>query len=238
MGMLDDLRVNIGDDDGLALPSGSGIPAPVVIDVMGPSILKLLRDVRVNSGDDDGVDFPSGIASGNLPTVDVLGVDILAMLRDVKVDIGEDAALPSGAISGVLPSVTVLGPNLSLLLRDARVNVGDDDGVNFGEINVIPPEPECPEVWCTTIVNSTPYDTTAQDVIIFVNSPVVTTINLAHTPILGQLIIIKDLSGNAFSNNIIVNPAPYQIDGLDLFKISQNKQSIMITWSGTEWNIV
>lgn len=240
MSLLNNLRVNIGDDDEVNFSSGIAPPTQQVQNI-SESLYSLMRDIRVNTGDDGEVNFASGVVIASGSTVSILGNDILNLMRDLRVDTGDDenVVYPSGS-GNILPSVSVVGPSIALLLRDFRVDIGDDDNVNFGEISGVPVEPECPEVWCSTFVSANSYNTTPRDVIIFVN-PVVsapTTINLSHTPILGQLIIIKDLKGDARTNNIVVNPAPYLIDGLTAFHLSENKQSIMITWSGSEWNIV
>jgi len=165
----------------------------------------------------------------------------MSLLNDLRVNIGDDDEV--NFASGTIPQspvVSTVGPSIALMLRDLRVDVGDDDEVNFGDISGIPPEPECPEIWCSVTVTANSYDTTPEDVIIFVNSTISapTTINLAHTPILGQLLIIKDVKGDARINNIVVNPAPNLIDGLNSFFLTENKQSITLTWSGGEWNII
>lgn len=55
---------------------------------------------------------------------------------------------------------------------------------------------------------------------------------------MGQIIIIKDMKGDAFTNNISVSAGVNLIDGWSTFIISQNKQAIMMTWNGIEWNVV
>jgi hypothetical protein len=238
MSLLNELRVDIGDDDNVVL-SGVTIPAQPQ-QTIGPELGFLVRDLRVDTGDDETFDFASGIQVGALPSVDIVGPDILESLRDLRVDIGDDEslALPSGSGVGSLPNVTVVGPDIFHLLQDLRVDIGDDEGLNFPITSGIFPT-QGPLCWNTTIVNTASYTPTINDVMIFVN-PVApfTTINLPAIGQLGCSYIIKDISGQAFSRNIIVNPGANTVDGFSSWLIAQNYQSITITWIGNGWGII
>jgi len=238
MSLLSELRIDIGDDSNVVL-SGVIIPAEPV-QTVGPDIGYMLRDLRVDTGDDDSVDFASGIQQGSLPTVDIIDIDILEALRDVRIDIGDDEiiTLPSTSGIGSLPNVNVVGPNILQMLQDFRVDIGDDAGLTFPISSGLHPT-QGPLCWNTTIVNVASYTAAINDVMIFVN-PVVpnTTINLPAVGQLGCIYIIKEISGLAFDRNIIVSPGSNTIDGFTTWIISQNYQSITITWIGSGWGII
>lgn len=214
MSLLDDFRVNIGDDN--ISPTGSTVSQPATQSIC------LVSDIRTDIADD------LIVATGSITTQEAF-INDECLVDDLRLDIGDDGISASG-----IESTEVAGQNNICILRDLRIDIGDDDVI------VDPADSDCREVWCTTFVTTSSYDTTSDDVIIFINPPTIfdVTINLAHTPILGQLLIIKDLKGGAFLRNVVINPSPYLIDGLSIWKLTQNKQSIMITWSGSEWNIV
>ena len=239
MSLLNELRIDIGDDSSVVL-SGVAIPAESV-QVVGPDIGFMLRDLRVDTGDDDSFNFASGIELGSLPSIDIIDLDILEAIRDVRIDIGDDDTITLPSISGIasLPNVNIVGPNILQLLQDFRVDIGDDDGLTFPINSGLFPPTQGPLCWNTTIVNTPSYTAQINDVMIFVN-PVApfTTINLPSVGQLGCSYIIKDISGIAISRNIIVNPGANTIDGLNLWTITQNYQSITITWIGSGWGII
>lgn len=119
------------------------------------------------------------------------------------------------------------------LLDDIRLDIGDD-----GEIyNAV----DSPVIWGATIVTDKTYDKQLSDTIVFVNSTLggPTIINLGASPIIGKICVIKDMKGDANINPIIVRPAgAHTIDSFTEFHITQRFQSIIITWNGTEWNII
>ena len=238
MSLLNELRIDIGDDENVVL---SGVAPPLQpIQTIGPDIGFLVRDLRVDTGDDDTFNFASGLQVGSLPSVDVFGPDILESIRDFRVDIGDDDSFvfASGSGIGSLPNVTVVGPSVLQLLQDFRVDIGDDDGVVFPITSGLFPT-QGPLCWNTTIVNVASYTPAINDVMIFVN-PVVggTTINLPAIGQLGCSYIIKDIAGLAFSRNIIVNPGANTVDGFSSWLMAQNYQSITITWIGSGWGII
>jgi len=165
----------------------------------------------------------------------------MSLINDLRLDTGddEDVIYGSGTVSPPAPIQNICGQTY-LLLTDIRVDIGDDEGVDFGIVNPPLPNPEAPEIWGTIIVNANTYTQLQDDVWIFVNPTVAgpTTITLSDTPILGQVIIIKDIKGDASINNITVTAGVNLIDGFSSFIMTQNKQAIMLTWNGTEWSIV
>ena len=241
MSLLNDFRIDIGDDEDFALTGLSGIsPTLPTIQSVGPDIELLVRDLRVDTGDDEFVDFASGIQIGSLPPTTLSGPDILREIRDLRVDIGDDEFVDFASSSGVgsLPNVTVVGPDILNLLQDFRVDIGDDEGLTFPISSGLFPT-QGPLCWNTTVVNVANYTAQINDVMIFVN-PVVpfTTINLPPIGQLGCSYIIKDISGMAFERNVIVSPGSNTIDGFNTWIITQNYQSITITWTGSGWGII
>ena len=119
------------------------------------------------------------------------------------------------------------------LIDDLRRDIGDDSIFND---NV-----GAPEIWGARIVTENVYDKQPDDVILFVNTTISgpTTINLPSSPVIGQICVIKDAKGDADVNHITVQPpVGVLIDGFNRFLLTQRKQSIMITWNGTEFNII
>ncbi len=133
MGLLDDVRLDIGDDDG-AIPSG--ITPPIVIPLSSGFAVSLVSDVRIDVGDDAGT-IPSGsviLVVTPLPS----GSDI-GLVSDVRIDIGDDTgAIPSG---GVPPTVIPLPLGAATsLVTDVRIDIGDDDNlIPSGIINGVGP---------------------------------------------------------------------------------------------------
>lgn len=90
----------------------------------------------------------------------------------------------------------------------------------------------------TLIVNSTPWNLTASDNIIFVSSAAAITLNLpdATTVLNGKEYYIKDYSGNANTFNITVTPNGAQkIDGAATNVISTAYGSIRIFTDTANW---
>lgn len=75
----------------------------------------------------------------------------------------------------------------------------------------------------------------ASDNIIFVNTSAARTLTLP-APTNGRLLIIKDSTGNAATNNITINPnASETIDGASSFIISFNWGEVQLQSNGTNW---
>lgn len=78
------------------------------------------------------------------------------------------------------------------------------------------------------------------DYIIVVNltTPGAVAVNLPATPATGLTYIIKDGKGDAAANNITITPAAGNIDGAATLVIAANFGRAMLTYNGTEWNVI
>lgn len=66
-----------------------------------------------------------------------------------------------------------------------------------------------------------------------------TTVTLPPTPSTGQIVSIKDGSGNSQTFNIsIVGASGATIDGVSTFTLAANFESVDVIWNGTQWNII
>jgi hypothetical protein len=227
MSLFDDLRTDIGDDSALA----SGV-------IANPS--SLIDDIKIDIGD-DGLTGNSTVGPTFASPVTIQTSGICQPIIDLRVDIADDSNINYVSSSGI-PQLPEQGVGLDLykLLVDFRVDIGDDEEVEFGRIiDVIPTIPECPEVWCSVVVTDNAYATERENVFVLVSPTIAgpTTITLHSDAYVGQIIVIKDLKGDAFTNNITINATPNLIDGLSGFLLTQNKQSIQLMWSGSEWSI-
>lgn len=151
----------------------------------------------------------------------------MGLIDDLRLDIGDDDAVP-------VPTTPASGSvSLDGLIRDLRVDIGDDA--------LFLDNTDSPVIWGATIVTANSYYKQPTDVILFVN-PIInapTTIYLPDCLELGQVCVIKDAKGDAFTNNITIQPpSGVQIDGFDNFLMTQNRQAYMITWNGTEYSII
>ena len=236
MGLIDDLRLDIGDDGSIASSGSSSTTLPPNY---CPDTFNTIGDIRIDIGDDSNLVFATG--SIQVPLNPNLCEETALLISDIRIDVGDDSNINYPGSSGIIsvPSGTICGQGY-MLISDLRLDIGDDSDVDFGILNPPLPEPEAPEVWGTVYVNSNNYTTVQRDVFVLVGPSVSapTTINLHTNAILGQILIIKDIKGDANTNNITIDPSPNKIDGLDKFIMTQNKQSVMLAWTGTEWNII
>lgn len=76
------------------------------------------------------------------------------------------------------------------------------------------------------------------DHVVFVNktSGAATTVNLPSSPRTGMSIIVKDMKGDAATNNITVTPAAGNIDGSSTAVINTNYGSWKGVYNGTSWS--
>jgi hypothetical protein len=81
-------------------------------------------------------------------------------------------------------------------------------------------------------------DNDNERIVIVKSSGSETTVVLPTSPYFGQELLIKDGKGDAFTNNIIIDPAPVSIDGFSFARITQNYQAFSFLYNGTEWNII
>jgi len=96
--------------------------------------------------------------------------------------------------------------------------------------------PSGPQLLPITVVLSTPYAALATDYMIDVNVAGPSSVVLPVSPI-GTVFIIKDISGNASVNNIVIT-ASTTIDGALSAAIDLNYGAMAFVFNGTVWNII
>lgn len=89
-----------------------------------------------------------------------------------------------------------------------------------------------------TIVNSTPYTVQPGDYFLGVNVAAPATVNLLASPLVGQVLVIKDIDGDANTNNITVSGNGNTIDGAATYVLNVDYSSITLVFNGTEWNVI
>ena len=212
MSLLNDLRVDLGDDGGVF------VPTPPATGTVSVTPTDLIGDLRADLGDDGGGFIASLPASGS--------VTFGGSTKDLRVDIGDD-----GGTFIATPPATGTVTLLNGLVRDLRVDLGDDALFNNNG--------NTPEIWGSRYITGPVYNKQPDDVILFVDTSSAVTINLSLCPVIGQICVIKDATGNADVNFIsIVPPLGVTIDGFSRFLITQRYQSFHLTWNGTEYNII
>jgi hypothetical protein len=89
------------------------------------------------------------------------------------------------------------------------------------------------------ITTSGDYYAVATDYVIALNRaiPAASSIYLVASPVKGQLVVVKDDSGNAQSYPLTVQGNGYLIDGSGSYTLSSNWASISLIFNGTKWNI-
>lgn len=91
-----------------------------------------------------------------------------------------------------------------------------------------------------TNVNTTPYVVLLTDEYLSIDtSALAITIQLPNAPTTGQVWIIKDRTGNAQTNNIIVTTVggAVNIDGATTFVMNTQYEAIQILWNGTTYEV-
>lgn len=96
--------------------------------------------------------------------------------------------------------------------------------------------PGTPGLVPVTLVTTTPFTAALTDYYLAVNVAAPSSVSLPAAPV-GTVFIIKDISGNASTNSIIVT-ATTNIDGAVSALIDTDYGSITVIFNGTEWNIV
>lgn len=92
--------------------------------------------------------------------------------------------------------------------------------------------------WQTQIVNTTPYSILPTDTYVGVNVGSASIVNLPPG-VDGRILVIKDESGNAVANNVVVTPAGGDtINGLTTFNINKALQAIFIVYRNGDWKII
>ena len=232
MSLINDLRLDVGDDGDIEWPTATGIvPTPTSVVVYDTSFINHLR---LDIGDDENVTWPH--ISGSIPVVPTVTYDH-GFINNLRLDIGDDSDVEWASISGSTPIPTVATIYDTSLLNDIRLDIGDDEGVRWPR-----PTGSIPQtlVLDYTIVTTTPYNATDTDSALFINLtiPGPSLIILPSVPEIGRLIIVKDMRGDASINNITVSAGTNTIDNFNRVVLIHNRQSYTFLWNGTEWNIV
>jgi hypothetical protein len=91
-----------------------------------------------------------------------------------------------------------------------------------------------------TVTASGAVTVSVNDYAIFINktSGAATIVNLPASPATGMTLIIKDLKGDAATNNITLTPASGTIDGGSTYVMNTNRQAATIMYNGTEWSVL
>lgn len=90
-------------------------------------------------------------------------------------------------------------------------------------------------IYSHTAVTSNVTLSTGSSYVILVNSSTEITITLPTTPINGQVFKIKDISGLALNNNIIINGNGKNIDGYSMARINTDYGAFELMYNGTAW---
>ncbi len=85
---------------------------------------------------------------------------------------------------------------------------------------------------------SYPYQVTAEDAFVVVNSTAPRTINLMNPAATGFRVIIKDGSGLANANAISIQGNGLTIDSAPDYVIADTYGSVVLIFNGVEWNII
>jgi hypothetical protein len=84
-----------------------------------------------------------------------------------------------------------------------------------------------------------PYTATTADRLIAANtSGGAITVNLVGSPTAGRMFFIKDVSGNAGTNNITVSGNGNNIDGSASYTLATNYAAITVVYTGSQWSIL
>lgn len=83
-----------------------------------------------------------------------------------------------------------------------------------------------------------PYNISASDAYIIVNSSTDTTINLPSIPQTGMRFVVKDGSGNSGSNPIVVDGNGNTVDSQESYIISNNYDFVGVLFDGFEWKVI
>ena len=155
----------------------------------------------------------------------------MSLIQHLRIDIGDnDGSL--AAASGTFTMLDLLkvdiGNDAGLPASVGGVTTVDDLVVN-GYLALTP----------ITINNSYNLPSGASSAVLVDNtSSAPVTVTLPPSPVSGQLVIIKDVSGTAFTYPITVSPVTGTIDGFPTFILSNNYQSVTFYYNGTSWSII
>lgn len=231
MGLIDELRLDIGDDESIIWPASGILPSPTPITNLDRTTID---ELRLDIGDDEDVVY-SSISGSYTPTI--FATYDRSVIDDVRVDIGDDESVVFHTISGVIPPPPIAIFDYSReLIDDIRLDIGDDDGINYNEPTGLIPQSQ---VWNSIVINNN-YPVLANDTVILVNPipPQSVTITLPPVTVIGKIIIIKDMAGIAGTYPINITAGSYTIDGFNAVLMTQDYQAYSFFWNGVEWNII
>lgn len=100
-----------------------------------------------------------------------------------------------------------------------------------------PPGPAGSSILPVTIITTISYTTLPSDYFLGVNVAAPSSIILAASPPIGRVFIVKDISGDASINPIIIS-ASTTIDGVSTKILNIDYSSVTLVFNGTEWNVV
>lgn len=176
----------------------------------------------------------------------------MSLLGDLRLDVGDDniSASASGQITQVASS------NVNVLLRHLRLDIGDDINLvtSTGVITYTDFEADtlliheelhlCGALYVKArIVTSEPITILPDDNIILINKtvagPTLVTLPLSDNGICAtRNLIIKDVKGDAATNNITVIPASGLIDGQISVLLNNNYQSYTFIRNQEGWSAI
>lgn len=260
MSLLNDLRLNIGDE---SLPTGASISgANLLTDLRldygddatltGVSISggNIVSDLRVDYGDDSPLGFYSGtVASGLCSPLDELRVDYAddPDSNGLPAIGGGTPPLPPGFIpcppgTQTPGSVAIWNGNCSLtdsqVIIDSSGNITTPGGAEFGGDVCLGGALSLNK---RIVTASGPIQMLDSDGILFINKSISesTLVTLPLNPkCIGMMVIVKDMKGDADTNFITVQMSGGTLDGLSQFIMSNNYQSMTFAFNGNEWNII
>jgi len=202
--------------------------------------MTLLSDLRIDIADDSV--SSSGVAVSS------------SLLDDLRLDIGDDGSLSApvtggpGAVTGPGTSTdngiarfdgidgsTIQGSPATL---DDIGNIVTPGGGTFGGVLTLQNQLVLNSRIITT---SGPAAVTSSDLVVLLSKAAseATAVTLPSSQTLGRMIVIKDLKGDASTNNVtIVTSGGETVDGLVGFSMTQNFQSITLMYNGSGWSII
>jgi len=258
MSILDDLRTDIGDDDVTVVASGSSQSVGVnqsrtiselsvninnddvsvvssgvtqVANVLGSP---LVNHLRTDLDDDDVIVSSSGVVqlAGNLGS---------PLTDHLRVDISDDLGIPSDVRFVFAPAsstdnaIVRWDGTSGRFIQDSNVIV--DDSGNLTTIGDLTGNHIFPIRIITGPGNVSVSDSENG---VFLNKTIgaPTTVTLPLAPPAGHLVIVKDKKGDAQTNNVTVDTLVGVIDGFANVLLTQNYQSYIFMFDGTDWTII
>lgn len=119
------------------------------------------------------------------------------------------------------------------------VNTNTNTSLQTGVTDLCSVRMNAGQVVHTTTPGSYPYTALSTDYVILASSSSAHTIKLPNAPTTGCVYIIKDVTGNAATDNITVTTVGgvVDIDGATTYVMNNNYQANGFVFNGTQWNI-